>query len=66
MPDGLERRLCEEEGFNDKFLEGKNRREERKLMEDVSLEDEISVQNYEAQISEDFRNAVEFLIDLFS
>ena len=51
MPDELERRLCDEDRFRDKFLEGKNRRDERKLMKNVSLEDEISVQNYGAQIN---------------
>ena len=54
-PDEFERKLCEEEDFRDKFLEGRNRREERilknrierkrRLMENVSLEDGISVQN---------------------
>ena len=54
-PDEFERRLREEEGFRDKFLEGRNRREERilknrierkrRLKENVSLEDGISVQN---------------------
>ncbi len=54
-PDEYERKLCEEEDFRDKFLEGRNRREERilknrierkrRLMENVSLEDGISVQN---------------------
>ena len=54
-PDEFERRLREEEGFRDKFLEGRNRRGERmlknriekkrRLKENVSLEDGISVQN---------------------
>ena len=54
-PNEFERRLREEEGFRDKFLEGRNRREERilknriekkrRLKENVPLEDEISVQN---------------------
>ena len=54
-PDVFERKLCEEEGFRDKFLEDRKRREERilknrierkrRLKENVSLEDGISVQN---------------------
>jgi transposase InsO family protein len=54
-PDEFERRLREEDGFRDKFLEGRNRRGERmlknrierkrRLKENVSLEDGISVQN---------------------
>ena len=54
-PDEFERKLCEEEGFRDKFLEDRKRREERilknrierkrRLKENVSLEDGISVQN---------------------
>jgi transposase InsO family protein len=54
-PDEFERRLREEEGFMDKFLEERKRKEEkrmknrierkRRLMENVSLEDGISVQN---------------------
>ena len=54
-PDEFERRLREEDGFRDKFLEDRNRREERmlknriekkrRLKENVSLEDGISVQN---------------------
>ena len=54
-PDEFERRLRDEDGFRDKFLEGRNRREERmlknriekkrRLKENVSLEDGISVQN---------------------
>jgi transposase InsO family protein len=54
-PDVFERRLREEEGFRDKFLEGRKRREERilknriekkrRFKENVSLEDGISVQN---------------------
>ena len=54
-PDEFERRLHDEDGFRDKFLEGRNRREERmlknriekkrRLKENVSLEDGISVQN---------------------
>ena len=54
-PDAFERKLCEEEGFRDKFLEDRKRREERilknriekkrRLKENVSLEDGISVQN---------------------
>ena len=54
-PDEFERSLRDEEGFRDKFLEGRNRREERilknriekkrRLKENVSLEDGISVQN---------------------
>ena len=53
--DVFERKLCEEEGFRDKFLEDRKRREERilknrierkrRLKENVSLEDGISVQN---------------------
>ena len=52
-PDEFERRLHEEDGFRDKFLEDRNRREERmlknrtekksRLKENVSLEDGISV-----------------------
>ncbi|WMT49126.1 MAG: integrase core domain-containing protein [Thermoplasmatales archaeon] len=54
-PDEFERRLREKDGFKDKFLVEKKRKEEkgvknrierkRKLMEDVSMEDGISVQN---------------------
>ena len=54
-PDEFERRLHEEDGFGEKFLEDKKRKEERmlknriekkrSLKENVSLEDEISVQN---------------------
>ena len=54
-PDEFERRLHEEDGFRDKFLEGRKRKEERilknriekkrRLKENVSLEDGISVQN---------------------
>jgi putative transposase len=54
-PDEFERRLREEDGFRDKFLEDKKRKEEkrmknriekkRRLKENVSLEDGISVQN---------------------
>ena len=54
-PDVFERKLCEEEGFRDKFLEDRKRRGERmlknrierkrRLKENVSLEDGISVQN---------------------
>ena len=54
-PDEFERRLRDEDGFRDKFLEGRNRREERilknriekktRFKENVSLEDGISVQN---------------------
>ena len=54
-PDEFERRLLEEDGFMDKFLEERKRKEEkrmknriernRRLMENVSLEDGISVQN---------------------
>ena len=54
-PDVFERKLCEEEGFRNKFLEDRKRREERilknrierkrRLKENVSLEDGISVQN---------------------
>ena len=54
-PDEFERRLREEDGFRDKFLESRNRRGERmlknriekkrRLKENVSLEDGISVQN---------------------
>ncbi len=54
-PDEFERRLREEDGFRDKFLEDRKRREEkvlknriekkRRLKENVSLEDGISVQN---------------------
>ena len=54
-PDEFERRLREEEGFTDKFLEDRKRRKERILKnrierkrrskEKVSLEDGISVQN---------------------
>ena len=50
-----ERRLREEDGFRDRFLEGRKRKEEkrlknkiekkRRLKENVSLEEEISVQN---------------------
>ena len=43
--------MCDEDRFRDIFLEGKNRRDERKLMKNVSLEDEISVQNYGPQIN---------------
>ena len=50
-PDVFERKLCEEEGFRDKFLEGRERmlknriEKKRRLKENVSLEDGISVQN---------------------
>ena len=54
-PDEFERRLREEDGFRDKFLEDRKRKEEkrmknrierkRRLKENVSLEDGISVQN---------------------
>ena len=54
-PDEFERRLREEDGFRDKFLENRKRKEEkrmknrierkRRLKENVSLEDGISVQN---------------------
>ena len=54
-PDEFERRLREEEGFRDKFLEDRKRREQRilknriekkwRLKENVSLEGGISVQN---------------------
>ncbi len=54
-PDEFERRFREEDGFMDKFLEERKRKEEkimknrierkRRLMENVSLEDGISVQN---------------------
>ena len=54
-PDEFERRLHEEDGFRDKFLEGRKRKEERilqnriekkrRLKENVSLKDGISVQN---------------------
>ena len=54
-PDEFVRKLLEEEGFRDKFLEEKIRNEEkrmklriekkRRLKENVSLEDGISVQN---------------------
>ena len=53
--DEFERRLLEDDGFRDKFLEEKKRKEEkrmknrierkRRLKENVSLEDGISVQN---------------------
>ena len=53
--DEFERRLHEEDGFRDKFPEERKRKEEkrmknrverkRRLMENVSLEDGISVQN---------------------
>ena len=55
LPDEFERRLLEDDGFGDKFLEERERKEEkrmknriegkRRLMENVSLEDGISVQN---------------------
>jgi|ACXJ01.1.fsa_nt_gi transposase InsO family protein len=54
-PDEFERRLREEDGFRDRFLEDSKRKEERilknriekkrRLKENVSLEDGISVQN---------------------
>ena len=54
-PDEFERRLREEDGFRDRFLEDRKRKEERilknriekkrRLKENVSLEDGISVQN---------------------
>ena len=54
-PDEFERRLLEDDGFRDKFLEERKRKEEkrmkngierkRRLKENVSLEDGISVQN---------------------
>ena len=54
-PNEFERRPCEEDGFRDKLLEDRKRKEERRmknrierkrrLMENVSLEDGISVQN---------------------
>ena len=54
-PDEFERRLREEDGFRDKFLEDRKRREQRilknriekkrRLKENVSLKDGISVQN---------------------
>ena len=54
-PDEFERRLHEEDGFRDKFMEERKRKEEkrmknrierkRRLKENVSLEDGISVQN---------------------
>jgi hypothetical protein len=54
-PDEFERRLCEEDGFRDKFLDCKNGRQEkrlknrikkkRRLIKNVSLEDRISAQN---------------------
>ena len=54
-PDEFERRLREEDGFRDKFLEERKRNEEkrmkngiekkRRLKENVSLEAEKSVQN---------------------
>ena len=54
-PDEFERRLREEDGFRDKFLENRKIKEEkrmknrierkRRLKENVSLEDGISVQN---------------------
>ena len=54
-PDEFERRLSDEESFRDKFLEDRKRKEEkrmknriekkRRLNENVSLEDGISVQN---------------------
>ena len=54
-PDEFERRLLEEDGFRDKFMEERKRKEEkrmknriekkRRLKENVSLEDGISVQN---------------------
>ena len=53
--DEFERRLCQKDDFMDKFLEERKRKEEkrmknrierkRRLMENVSLEDGISVQN---------------------
>ena len=53
--DEFERRLREEDGFRDKFLEDRKRREQRilknriekkwRLKENVSLEGGISVQN---------------------
>ena len=53
--DEFERRLLEDDGFRDKFLEEKKRKGEkrlknrierkRRLKENVSLEDGISVQN---------------------
>jgi len=53
--DEFERRLLEDDGFRDKFLEERKRKEEkrmknrierkRRLMENVTLEDGISVQN---------------------
>ena len=54
-PDEFERRLREEDGFRDRFLESRNRRggrmlknrieKKRRLKENVSLKDGISVQN---------------------
>ena len=54
-PDEFEMRLLEDDGFRDKFLEERKRKEEkrmknrierkRRMMKNVSLEDEISVQN---------------------
>ena len=54
-PDEFERRWNESENFRNKFLEERNRKEEgilknriekkRRLKENVSLEDRISVQN---------------------
>ena len=54
-PDEFERRLVEEDGFKEKFLEERRRKEEKRmknrierkkrLKENVSLEEEISVQN---------------------
>ena len=54
-PDKFERRLIEDDGFRDKFLEERKRKEEKKmknrierkrrLKENVSLEDGISLQN---------------------
>ena len=62
-PGEFERRWYENENFRIKFLEERNRKEERRmknriekkrrLIENVSLEDGISIQNQMAQIKYD-------------